>query len=255
MPLLRIERLTHYFGGLRAVHDVNLTLEGGELIGLIGPNGAGKTTVFNLVCGVYRASQGEIRFNNSNLIGMMPHQITTLGIARTFQNIRLWNSMSVLDNIRIAHHARLGYGVGQAVFRTKRYWQQEKEISRLAFDLLEVLGLGHQASTLVRNLPYGQQRRVEIARALAARPRLLLLDEPAAGMNPREIRELQEFISYIRKEFNLTIWLIEHQMQLVMNVCEWIQVLDFGQVIAEGAPEEIQNNRRVIEAYLGEEVA
>lgn len=255
MPLFQIERLTHYFGGLRAVYDFNLVLEGGELEGLIGPNGAGKTTVFNLVCGVYRPTEGRITLNGTNLVGLAPHQITAHGIARTFQNIRLWNSMSVLDNIRIAHHCRLGYGFLETVFRTQHYWEKERDVTRTALELLDMLGLSTQALELVRNLPYGQQRRVEIARALAARPRLLLLDEPAAGMNPGEVRELMDFIQWVRKEFDLTIWIIEHQMQVIMNICERIKVLDFGEVIAEGTPAEIQSSRRVVEAYLGEEVA
>ena len=254
MSLLHIERLTHYFGGLRAVHDFDMTLESGELVGLIGPNGAGKTTVFNLVCGVYKPTSGEIALNGTSLVGMMPHQITARGIARTFQNIRLWNSMSVLDNIRIAHHYQLGYDLASIIFRTGRYWEREKEITRMALDLLALLGLYEHAYDLVKNLPYGQQRRVEIARALAARPRLLLLDEPAAGMNPGEIQDLLEFIRWVHKEFELTIWIIEHQMQVIMNICEWIKVIDFGETLAEGTPEEIQSNRKVIEAYLGEEI-
>lgn len=255
MSLFRIEHLTHYFGGLRAVHDFNLTLEGGELMGLIGPNGAGKTTVFNLVCGVYRPTEGEIFLNGADLVGLMPHRITERGIARTFQNIRLWNSMTVLDNIRIAYHYQLGYGFLPAILRTKHYWAREKEITEMAMDLLSMLDLHEFAFELARNLPYGRQRRVEIARALAARPRILLLDEPAAGMNPGEIQELMEFIRWVHREFELTIWIIEHQMQVIMNICEWIKVLDFGETLAEGTPQQIQSNPNVIEAYLGEEIA
>jgi len=254
MSLFQIEHLTLYFGGLRAVHDFNLTLEPGELVGLIGPNGAGKTTVFNLVCGVYKPTEGNIYLNEASLGGLMPHQITARGIARTFQNIRLWNTMTVLDNIRIAHHYLLGYGLLSAVFRTKHYWDQQDKITKMAMDLLAMFDLQDYAFELVKNLPYGQQRRVEIARALAARPNILLLDEPAAGMNPGEIQELVKFIRWIHREFKLTIWVIEHQMEVIMNLCERITVLDFGQILAEGTPRQIQDNPKVIKAYLGEEI-
>lgn len=254
MSLFQIEHLTLYFGGLRAVHDFNLTLEPGELVGLIGPNGAGKTTVFNLVCGVYKPTEGNIYLNGASLVRLMPHQITARGIARTFQNIRLWNTMTVLDNIRIAHHYLLGYGLLSAVFRTKHYWDQQEKITKMAMDLLAMFDLQDYAFELAKNLPYGQQRRVEIARALAARPNILLLDEPAAGMNPGEIQELVEFIRWVHQEFELTIWVIEHQMEVIMNLCDRITVLDFGQTLAEGTPQQIQDNPKVIKAYLGEEI-
>ncbi len=255
MPLCQIRGLTHYFGGLRAVYDFNLDLEEGELIGLIGPNGAGKTTVFNLVCGVYRPTEGEIRFNGTDIVGLRPHQITALGIARTFQNIRLWGQRTVLDNIRIAQYARVRYGLLDAFFHTPRYWAEEKEILHRSLELLDLLDLKAYAYEQAQNLPYGLQRRVEIARALATQPRLLLLDEPAAGMNPAEIEDLLDLIHWIRDQFHLTIWVIEHQMRLIMSICERIKVLDFGETIAEGTPAEIQANPRVIQAYLGEEVA
>ncbi|NLI32658.1 MAG: ABC transporter ATP-binding protein [Deltaproteobacteria bacterium] len=253
MALLEIREMTHFFGGLRAVYNFNMKLEGGELLGLIGPNGAGKTTVFNLVCGFYRPTEGEVFFQGSRTDGLKPHEVTALGMARTFQNIRLWNSLTVFDNLCISQHHHLGYGLWDAVWRTGRYQENERRVRRTAEELLEVLGLSHYAMEYPKNLPYGFQRRVEIGRALSIRPSLLLLDEPAAGMNPAEIEELIELIRWIRKEFELTVWLIEHHMRVVMNVCEWIKVLDFGETIAEGPSEEVRKNPRVIQAYLGEE--
>jgi branched-chain amino acid transport system ATP-binding protein len=242
------------FGGLRAVSDFNVAIEPGELVGLIGPNGAGKTTAFNLLTGVYEPTTGQIEFDGQSVIGLKPYQITQRGIARTFQNIRLFANLSVLDNVKIAYHFHVKYGLLESVMRIGRYYAEEKEIEQRAIRFLEIFQLAHRKDEIAKNLPYGEQRRLEIARALAAQPRLLLLDEPAAGMNPQETQQLMDMIRWIRKEFNLTILLIEHDMSLVMGVCERIYVLDYGSIIAHGTPAEIKNNPRVIEAYLGEEV-
>lgn len=253
MALLDIRNMTHFFGGLRAVYDLNLTLEGGELLGLIGPNGAGKTTVFNLVCGFYSPTEGDIRFQDRDIIGLRPHAVTARGIARTFQNIRLWKDLTVFDNLCISQHYRLGYGLLDTVLRTRKYYENEHRVRKVAEELLDILTLRHVAQEYPKNLPYGLQRRVEIGRALSLRPKLLLLDEPAAGMNPGEVGQLIDLIRWIRDEFKLTVWLIEHHMRVVMGVCEQLKVLDFGETIAEGSPDEIRQNPRVIQAYLGDE--
>jgi branched-chain amino acid transport system ATP-binding protein len=255
MPLLEIQKLTQRFAGLCAVSGFNLTVEPHELIGIIGPNGAGKTTVFNLITGVYRASEGSIRLEGQELVGKTPHAITCMGIARTFQNIRLFRELTVLDNVRIAHYCQIRYSPLEALLHIGRFRAEEKRVTNQALDLLSIFKLEDSAAEKAKNLPYGLQRRLEIARALATQPRLLLLDEPAAGMNPNEIMMLMEFIGWIRKTFSVTIILIEHQMRLVMGICERLVVLDFGETIAAGMPSEIQNNRKVLEAYLGEEVA
>lgn len=253
MALLTATKVRHHFGGLCAIADFNLELHQGELMGIIGPNGAGKTTVFNLITGVYRASEGSIRLRETELVGLTPHQITARRIARTFQNIRLFRDLSVLDNVRIAHYAKTRYSALEALFQLGRYRREEQRIIEHSRDLLAIFKLEHLAGETARNLPYGSQRRLEIARALATGPELLLLDEPAAGMNPAEIDQLMDFIRWIREQFQLTILLIEHQMKLVMGICERIKVLDFGETLAEGTPEVIRNDPWVMKAYLGEE--
>ncbi|SDE77972.1 ABC transporter ATP-binding protein [Sporomusa acidovorans] len=254
MALLKTTKLSIVFGGLRAVSNFEMEIAPGELIGLIGPNGAGKTTAFNLLTGVYEPTEGGIEFDGKSLVGLKPYQITQRGIARTFQNIRLFADLTVLDNVKIAYHFHVKYGLMEAMFRVGRYHREEAEIEEKAIRFLEIFQLADKKDEIAKNLPYGEQRRLEIARALAAEPKLLLLDEPAAGMNPQETQQLMEMIRWIRKEFNLTILLIEHDMSLVMGVCERIYVLDYGSIIAQGTPQEIKNNPRVIEAYLGEEV-
>lgn len=253
MTLLEATQVRHLFGGLCAVADFNLDLHAGQLMGIIGPNGAGKTTIFNLITGVYQATEGSIRFKGTELVGLTPHQITALRIGRTFQNIRLFRDLSVLDNVRIAHYAQADYSPLEALLHLGRYRREEQRIIDNARRLLAIFKLEHLAGETAKNLPYGLQRRLEIARALAIDPELLLLDEPAAGMNPNEIDQLMEFIQWIRTEFNLTILLIEHQMKLVMGICERIKVLDFGETLAEGPPLAIQNDPKVLEAYLGQE--
>lgn len=249
--LLEIDQLNHRFGGLHAVKDVDLRLGVGELAGVIGPNGAGKTTLFNLITGVYRPFAGDIRMQGESLIGLAPSQIVRRGIARTFQTIRLFRDLTVLDNIRIAHYQSSGYNVWQSFLRTPGMVRREEAIRKRSLELLDVFGMAHTADDQAGSLSYGDQRRMEIARALATYPKLLLLDEPAAGMNPSEVEELSELITVIRKRFDLTVLLIEHQMKMVMGICEHLTVIDFGQVIAKGLPAEVRNNQHVLEAYLG----
>ena len=252
--MLEIRDLTKHFGGIRAVDGVNIRLAEGELAGLIGPNGSGKTTVFNLVTGIYRPDGGTITLAGKNLVGIAPHRINRLGIARTFQNIRLFRSLTVMDNVRIAHHSHLEYGPVSALCRTGRFYRGEKKLQETVDNYLSIFMLQNKKNVIAGNLSYGDQRKLEVARALASEPRVLLLDEPAAGMNPYEVGKLMEFILGIRERFRLSILLIEHQMRLVMGICERVAVMDFGQVIAKGLPAEIRENRDVIEAYLGEDV-
>lgn len=253
MPLLQTEGLTIYFGGLRAVYNYQLSIEPGQVRGLIGPNGAGKTTIFNLLTGIYKPTEGVISFNGKNVIGKRPHEIAEMGIGRTFQNMRLWRHMTVLEHVKLARYSKIDYGLAGAFFGTPRRHQQEKEFEEKAYALLDLMGVKRFADQVITGLPYGVQRRVEIARAMAIEPKLLLLDEPTAGMNPEELAQMVEIIRKIRAEFNLAIFLIEHRMKFVMDLCESIQTLDFGQVIAEGVPDEIRNNPKVIDAYLGRE--
>jgi branched-chain amino acid transport system ATP-binding protein len=254
MHLLEVQSLTHSFGGLSALSDVSIRIDEHELAGVIGPNGAGKTTLFNIITGIYSPTKGNIFYKGAEIAGVSPNRIASLGIARTFQNIRLFKELSVLDNVRTAHYSGSKYGPLSALFKAPGYRREERKIQERSRELLSLFHLDRHSAEKSKNLSYGLQRRLEIARALALKPKLLLLDEPAAGMNPQEIDRLMELILWIRKEFNLAILLIEHQMQLVMNICEKLTVLDFGVVIGEGKPHEVQENQRVLEAYLGEDV-
>lgn len=258
MTLLSVKGLTKNFGGLCAVSNVSMEIGEGELIGLIGPNGAGKTTFFNLLTGVYEPSEGTIELNvngkMTDIAGMKPYRVTQLGLARTFQNIRLFKSMTAIENVKIAMHKDIRYGSLSAILRLPSYYKEEERVEREAQELLKVVGLYEKQNERADNLPYGEQRRLEIARALAARPRILFLDEPAAGMNPQETASLTQLIHQIRNDFRITIVLIEHDMSLVMKICERIYVLDYGKCIANGTPQEIKNNEFVIKAYLGEEI-
>lgn len=249
--ILNIKDVKMQFGGVTAVKDFNLTLNSGEIVALIGPNGAGKTTVFNMVTGVYKPTEGKINFNNKDITGMRPDLITKTGIARTFQNIRLFKDLSVLDNVLIANHLNIKSNFMEAILRLPRYRREENEMMEKSLDLLNKVGLLDLKDDKAHSLPYGKQRRLEIARAMATNPEVLLLDEPAAGMNPRETEDLTDFIKQIRDEFDLTIFMIEHHMQVVMGISHRIYVLDYGVTIAEGSPYDIQNNDRVIQAYLG----
>ena len=250
--VLKAENISIEFGGLKAVDNFSIEIREGELVGLIGPNGAGKTTVFNMLTGVYIPTNGKIELDNVEVTNMNAHKRVKIGIARTFQNIRLFKRMTVLENVKLASNIHMDYNIFQGIFKTKKYYEQEDKSTKEALEILEVLGLSEYKDELAKNLPYGKQRKLEIARALAAKPKILCLDETAAGMNPIETLELMETIKVVREKFNTAILLIEHDMKLVMGICEWITVLSFGKIIAKGTPDEIKNNPEVISAYLGE---
>lgn len=250
-PLLKIENLGIRFGGLKAVSDFNMTIDKGELVGLIGPNGAGKTTVFNMLTGVYVPDEGNIRFNGEFIQGMKTDKIVQQGIARTFQNIRLFKKMPVIENVMTSMNMKMHYGIATSILRLPRFWNEEKRAEDRAMEILEIFGLESFAEVYAENLPYGLQRKLEIARALATGPKLLLLDEPAAGMNPIETEGLMETIREIRDTFNISILLIEHDMKLVLGICERVMVLDHGKMIANGQAYEVVNDPKVIAAYLG----
>lgn len=256
MSVLKVSNLSKIFGGVKAVSGVNMDIKQGEIIGLIGPNGAGKTTFFNMLTGIYTPTEGNIVYNfqkGNSIKNKKPYKIAASGVSRTFQNIRLFKDMTVEENVKVGLHKNINYGVLSSFFRGGRFYSEEKAVEEKTIELLKIFNLSDKKHYLAKNLPYGEQRRLEIARALASSPKILLLDEPAAGMNPNETKELMELITWIRNQFDITILLIEHDMPLVMALCSRIYVLDYGELIAEGTPEEIKINPKVIKAYLGGE--
>ena len=250
--VLKANNISIVFGGLHAVEDFSIEIKEGELVGLIGPNGAGKTTVFNMLTGVYTPTSGTIELRGKDVTKLTPHERVKIGISRTFQNIRLFKRMSVLENVKVSSNIQMNYSIFDGIFKTKKYWEQEDKATEEALEILEVLGLSEYIDEQAQSLPYGKQRKLEIARAVASHPAILCLDEPAAGMNPTETEELMETIKIVREKFKTAILLIEHDMKLVMGICEWIKVISFGKEIATGTPDEIKNNKEVITAYLGE---
>jgi branched-chain amino acid transport system ATP-binding protein len=253
MPLLEVNQMSHNFGGLKAVSNYNLALEPGEISGLIGPNGAGKTTIFNLITGIYRPTEGEIRMNGTNIVGRKPNQIAALGIGRTFQEMRLWRHVSVLDHVKMARYSKFSYGLLGAFLGGRKRRREEKEGTSLAMEYLTMFGVDQFADQLVVNLPYGAQRRVEMARAMAMEPQVLLLDEPTVGMTPEELKDMISVVRKAHEKFHLAIFLIEHRLRVVRELCQHVQALVFGEVLVEGTPDEVQNHPKVIEAYIGEQ--
>ena len=250
--LLKVDNVSMVFGGLRAVSNLSMHIDEGELIGLIGPNGAGKTTAFNMITGVYTPTEGKVYFNGQQSSGKKSYQVTQMGMARTFQNIRLFSELSVIDNVKIAYNMHVTYNLADAIVRDGKYLSEEEYITQKALDLLKIFHLEEEAHEVAKNLPYGKQRRLEIARALATEPKLLLLDEPAAGMNPNETEELMDMIRFVRDHFHMTILLIEHDMKLVSGISEQLTVLNFGEVLAQGDTSTVLNDPQVIKAYIGE---